>query len=345
MYKKVLCAVAGASGGHIIPALYAIKHEAEVHDAEVLFFSTKTSFDQAMLHQFPHSFTYQSLSLSPLPGRYWWRYPQFAFSMLRACLTSYRVLRSVRPLKVLSTGGLIGVPVCMAARFLGIQVQLFELNAVPGKAVRWLAPRANTIQVCFEEAARFFNHERVEVVPYPVRFTQHDRISQHEARKLLGIDVEKKVILILGGSQGSQALNELIQQFFENYEGQDIAVIHQTGAQKVKGKDYFITWYRSQKIEAVVFDFVKDLHVSYSAADLVISRAGAGTLFELEFFNKRALLVPLELTAEAHQLENGQAMIKRSPHLFLLARQKDLEQNRSLLPTLIEKALDSSLLS
>lgn len=339
--KKVLCGVAGASGGHIIPGIILLGTLAQQEDADVLFFSTNTQFDRSILEHYLTSFTHCSLPVIPVPGKKVWRYPLFFYHTLSAFFTSLRALRRYRPTKVISMGGFISVPVCLAARVLRIDIQLFELNAVPGKAVRWLAPFARTIFVCFDDAARSFDQNKVQHASYPLRFTDKDMMSQKEARVRLNLSPDKKVILVLGGSQGSQALNALMKRFFETSSEKDLAVIHQTGA--VKGSDpqkEFEQFYKERGIEAVVFAYAHELNISYAAADLVISRAGAGSVFELEFFKKKSILIPLEISAEAHQLENALAMIKRSPELFSLARQEYVEKNPAALASLIVKGLN-----
>lgn len=338
--KKVICGVAGASGGHIIPGITLLRTLAQQEDAEVLFFSTNTHFDRSILGHYHTNFTHCSLPVIPMPGKKLWRYPLFLYRTFQAFFKSLRTLRRYQPSKVISMGGFISVPVCLAARVLRIDVQLFELNAVPGKAVRWLAPYAQKIFVCFDDAASTFDQKKVQHAPYPFRFSEEDRISQADARAQLGLSPEKKVILVLGGSQGSQALNALMKKFFESTSDKQIAVIHQSGA--AKGSDpqkEFEQFYKEKGIEALVFAYTHELNICYSAADLVISRAGAGSLFELEFFKKRSILIPLEISAEAHQLENALAMIKQAPELFSLARQEHVQKNPAVLEVFIHKGL------
>jgi len=341
--KRILVGVAGASGGHIIPGIMFLQQEAQKEAAEVLFFSTKTEFDQSILKHYTTSFTYRSLPLIPVPGKKFWRYPLFLYKTLHTFFLSLISLRRVRPTRVISMGGYISVPVCLAAWLLGIEVQLFELNAVPGKAVRWLAPLATTIFVCFEDAVSYFDRSKVQNISYPLRFTEADSMSQKQARELLGLSLHKEVLLVIGGSQGSQGLNSLMKKVSAYLTDTNRAIIHQTGGSRQDVQDHWRTFYQEHGIEALVFAYSHELNICYEAADLVISRAGAGSIFELVFFKKKSVLIPLELAAEAHQLENAEAIIKKYPQLFLLMRQQEAEQNPSFLIQALKKLSDSKL--
>ncbi len=328
---SVHCLVAGGSGGHIIPGIMHID-QLRRHKDEVLFFSTRSSLDKALLEKFPFSCTYVQLSLEPVPGKKFWRYPLFCYRFIKAFFQSVRVLRRARPVSITCMGGLVSLPVSLAAWRLGIPITLFELNAVPGKAVRWLTPLAERIYICFEKAGNFFDPAKVYQLEYPLRFEEKHKLTKQEACKQISLPAYKKTILVLGGSQGSEAINDLMILLLMEYpEFMDtVTVIHQMGAAQMgdlTAVEYYSQFYDDEYIQGVFFDFTPDLHPYYSAADVVICRAGAGTLFELEFFEKKALLMPLEMSAEGHQLENALAMIQKRPDLFSLVRQPHCEDN------------------
>ena len=344
--KKVLCIVAGSSGGHLIPgiteAFTALKNDPE---QRVLFFSTGSELDRALLKEYGTTFTLCTLPLIPVPGKRAWLYPLFFFRMIQSFLKSFFLLRSSRPYQVLSMGGLISVPVCLAARLLGCKVVLFELNAVPGKAVTFLAPLVKRVRVCFNEAGASFDAKKVLFCPYPLRFSVEDKLISADARTQLDLDRSKKTIAIVGGSQGSHAINNLILAMMNAYPQlhKEVQFIHQTGAYKMGEIDahrMFKQLYQEKGIQSVVFDFTHNLNVCYSAADLVIARAGAGTLFELEFFNKKTLLIPLENAAQGHQLDNALAMIKQNPELFFLLRQEHAQKSPAHLYDQIVRILE-----
>ncbi len=344
--KRILCVVAGKSGGHIIPGMTYVRNFTRVYsDYSVLFFSTDSQLDRSIIALYPYVFSYVPLKLMGIPGKKIWLYPLFFLQFLRSYFVSLRQFTRMRPEKVVSMGGYISLPVCLAARSLRIPIELFELNAVPGKAVLWLAPLARKIYVCFDEARAYFKKEKVALTEYPLRFSSQDRMLAASARIQLGLDPAKKTIVILGGSQGSRSINDLMKGFFNAHkkEAATMQVIHQAGSHGVAALKEF---YHSLGIPAFVFDYDHNLQLSYCAADLIIARAGAGTLFEIGFFEKRALIIPLEVASTAHQVENAYAMrsldemrarySNRTP-LFTVVRQKEIEADPTYFYTLIQQ--------
>ncbi len=336
-----LCLVAAGSGGHIIPGIMHIVHQRKPQQ-EVLFFSSENKLDAEIQEKFPFACRTISLAVEPVPGKRFWRYPLFLYRLLSSFFVARRAFLEQRPQEVVSMGGLVSVPVCFAAWWLNIPITLYELNAVPGKAVRWLAPLASRINVCFDKNTFSFDPEKLYQVPYPLRFSQEDILSKQDARTRLGLPLDKKVILVLGGSQGSQALNDLMMKLLKAYPTfmKNYTIIHQTGSSPAEqsARDY-AQQYQLNKVEHTCFEFMPDLAPYYCAADVVICRAGAGTVFELAFFAKKAIYIPLETSAEGHQLENALAMIQKHPDLFCLVRQSHAEHETGKLYQQLAKAL------
>ncbi len=325
--KKVLCIVAGRSGGHILPGIIYANNFMSMHpEYSVLFFSTDAALDRSLLALYPDRFSSVALSLSNVPGKKVWRYPLFLGQFLRAFYRSFKYLYRERPDRVVSMGGYISLPVCLAAWVLRIPIELFELNAVPGKAVLWLAPLARTIYVCFKEASSFFDPQKTQIEEYPLRFSPSNLMTKAQSRAQLGLDREKKTLLIVGGSQGSRSINDLMLSFLKSDQElwPTIQIIHQVGSQDGAQVDAF---YKERGVQAVVFDYAHDLQYSYAAADLVIARAGAGTLFELAFFEKKSIIIPLEVASTAHQVDNALAMMHMRPDLFKLVCQREIQAN------------------
>lgn len=336
MKNKVVCVVAGKSGGHIIPGMTSIHQYVQAHpEYRVLFFSTDTALDRSLIALYPFVYSYVPLRMGGVPGKKIWLYPLFLLQCLRAVGISYHYLRKQRPDRVVSMGGYLSIPVCIAAWWLRIPIELFELNAEPGKAVLWLAPLARKVFIVFDEARAYFKKTPVQLTEYPLRFTANDRMPQASALVQLGLHPALKTIVILGGSQGSRSINELMQNFFSAYPelAGRIQVIHQAGARNV---DDLVSLYNHLGIKAVVYDYDHNVQYTYCAADLIIARAGAGTLFEIGFFEKRAIIVPLEVSSTMHQVANAEAMVHldkerarilhREP-LFTVFRQKAIESN------------------
>lgn len=329
---RSIALVAGKSGGHIIPALsYAHTHYPH---QPIIFFATTSPIDGRILaHSKLHACYF--LRLMNFPRTTWWQYPLFAGQFITAFIRSFFALMRHRPSRVISMGGYISIPVVLAAWCARIPVELFELNADPGRALKVLAPYAKKIMVCFTEAQAFFPPAQVHYTAYPLRFSAHDRLDRQQARQLLGLASEK-ILLILGGSQGSRFINDSMADFIAHHKdcARRMTIMHQTGdadCQPMK------TLYNTFGVHAEVFSFKESMALYYSAADVVLCRAGAGTLFEVVFFDKPALVIPLETQTTHHQVANAYALQRAYPQLITVIRQQALHEDHRLFASWLMK--------
>lgn len=349
MYHKdpiTICVAAGQSGGHLLPAL-ALARQVRYRDpdTQTVLFSTATSLDKKILEGSGGIDKHFIFSLARLSSRQWYAYPRAAWSVGKAFLYSLIKLKTCRARHIVSTGGLIAIPVCLAGWLLGIPITLYELNAVPGKAIAFLARFATRVCICFEGARPAFTSikkEKIVKVDYPLRFSEADKISQVDARTRLGVARDAKVLLILGGSQGSNYLNTCAQAYLR-YRMlmlpetlQPLVVFHQAGESEKEAVENF---YKNYGIVASVFSYKSDIALYYAAADIVVARAGAGTVSELAFFEKKAVLIPLEVAAAGHQVHNAYAIAAQYPDLFSVYRQSDIDQNSSELYNYLDSFL------
>lgn len=333
-----ICYVAGKSGGHIIPALTHAQNFIQEHpETKVLFFSTTSALDRSLLEKNSLISHYQPLALDNLPHKnrhawYIFAFPRFIACFIRSCWQSLSLLRRYRPVKVVSMGGYISIPVCYMAWILGIPVEVYELNAVPGRAVKALLPVARCTHICFEETRRHLPEKMVcQLSDYPLRFGDQHKLERSQAAALLGISADKKVLLVLGGSQGSRFINEMLHRVvagLKNQEGwEQLFVVHQTGAADLA---WVREGYQKVGVEALVFAYRDDMHVCYSAADAVIARAGAGTLFELAFFQKKSFIIPLEIKTTDHQVDNAQAFAAKNGAVKVVRQQLLMQDSTPL---------------
>lgn len=332
--KPYIAFVAGRSGGHIIPALALATQYKNSHNYSIIFFSCSSTLGANIMADATCIDRHVSLDLDNPPQ-----------SLLRKIVYAGRcfvnLLRSLyslwvyKPVRVISTGGYISVPVVLSAWLLKIPVELYELNAVPGRAVVFLASYSQRINCVYEKALSYFKPYNACQVAYPTLLTDnHRNNSNHGA----GRSDRKKTILVLGGSQGSLFINQIILAqvpLLQTYA----RIIHQTGSQ-----DYALcqAFYKTCATEHLVFAYRPNIVDLYNAADLIISRAGAGTLAEIVFFKKPAIIIPLETQATDHQLYNAQEMQKYYPHSIYLVRQKELEEDVTKLTQLIEQILQKA---
>lgn len=326
--KKLICAVASDSGGHILPALsYCQKMVEREPGTKIMFVTSKKKLDAQILED----------AKIDICLRYNLKRDNKIITLIQIIKIFFKTFVSFlknKPSVIISTGGLISLPVIIAGKLQGIDVYLFELNAVPGSANKILKFFADKIFVVFPGAIKFLHKKKCELVEYPLRFDLQKISNPSE----LNFSCAKKIIFVLGGSQGSSAINKIITKTFLediNFVSK-IAVIHQTG-----DSDYeeIKNLYQNLKIESYVFKYQKDIDKFYKVADLIISRAGAGAIFEAKYFNKRCIMIPLEGTANNHQVENALEIEKNYPEFFTMLLQKEVENNPYLLRKLIYKNL------
>ncbi len=369
MQNTGICFVAGCSGGHILPCLTLAQQERTKNpQLLVLFFTTNRTLDTKILASATDTVTHHvALPLSSITYGKWYKLPILFWHLTRSFFTSIHQLRKWHPTYVLTTGSHIAIPVCLAAWVLRIPVKLFEVNVLPGKTIKLLAYFAKEIFVCYAQTKNYLPAHKCILSNYPVKCVHADRmLSSKEALQIITaqetiatenhsaekkLTPAKKTLLILGGSQGSLFLNQLIKKVLdsntaavqnnvctapEKHVRDEIQIIHQTGDLDQTDWKRF---YAQRDIPALVFTYRNQMAPYYAAADTIICRAGAGTLAELIFFNKKSIVIPLETKATDHQLNNALACAKEHPELITVLRQNELADNTQKLESLLKKLL------
>jgi UDP-N-acetylglucosamine--N-acetylmuramyl-(pentapeptide) pyrophosphoryl-undecaprenol N-acetylglucosamine transferase len=294
----------GGTGGHIFPGLAAARTlERRGHDV-ALWLSGKTIESEAMNEWSGKVVTVPSRGFQ---GHSILRHVNTAFTLIRVTRACRRLMISERPDAVLAMGSYASIGPGMAAARLAIPLVLHEANVIPGRAVRMLARRARKIGINFEETSYYLKRKRgVELSGMPLRPEIRAAAEEpQQDRKREGF-----TILIMGGSGGAHALNQLWLESLqlERNSSDWIRIIHLSGLadeSEVKSK------YATLGIDAEVHGFHHDISQLYRRSDLAICRAGASTCAELKAFALPALLVPYPHAANDHQRFNAQAMVDR----------------------------------
>jgi len=293
----------GGSGGHLYPGL-AVADELRRRDPlgiEIRFLATSRPIDRIILDR-------SGFAWEPLPairdGR-----PSRLGTFLRAAPvfgTALRRIRELRPDVVIGLGGYGSVPPCLAAASLRIPVFLLEPNCIPGRANRLLSPLAREVWVQFGAVREGLPRgARVRVTGNPLR-QGLQAVPAAGARVSLGLAASLPTLVILGGSQGASGVNRLATTSAPELRArcEGLQIFHLAGA---ADRDAVDEAYRRARIPARVEAFVDRMDLAYSAADVVVSRAGAGTLAELAAFGLPAVLVPYPHDRDRHQVENARA--------------------------------------
>lgn len=340
LLKPTLCVVAGHSGGHILPARTLADEWLHTNpQGTCIFFSTDKQLDKHVLYDTHGTIVHVPLAIEPLSLKKFWRIPIALTKYIRSCIKSYRYLAQQPVQKVITTGGHVALPVCIAAKLLNIPIELYELNAVPGKAIHLLSHIAQTIYVCFPYAQHYFTRKKCLVATYPLQPSlQKNPLTKKEARNSLQLDPLKTTVLVLGGSQGSIFINNLIKKWlpYASRAYKNLQIIHQTGNQDTTDWQAF---YKKYNLPFKAFPYYHDMHQLYSAADIIICRAGAGSLFEAVHFKKNCITIPLEAHAGNHQVINAQAIKKQYPELIHILYQSSLTNDISNFTTTVQQLL------
>lgn len=304
--------VGARSAGHILPARAYAQQLCEQHGYSSIRFITSTAPLDIRLVQTDENVRVTRYNLPPVPtgtrSTLW--YIRCAVWIMWCAWYTIRTLGLCivsRPRAVVSTGGYLTLPVWYAAYILRIPRYLYELNVVPGAATKHLARLSTVVYCCFPQTCRSFSsHVRTACVDYPVAYHPDKVPSRALLRASRGISDETCVVVVLGGSQGAQALNTIVGHALHDAGiSQSCTVFHQAGRGHSEETQQI---YRQYGITAQVVEYTEHVGHWLAMADLVIARAGAGTLFELAAFGCRAFIIPLRAATTTHQTDNACAM-------------------------------------
>jgi UDP-N-acetylglucosamine--N-acetylmuramyl-(pentapeptide) pyrophosphoryl-undecaprenol N-acetylglucosamine transferase len=327
----------GGTGGHIFPAVsIANAVKALRPDAKILFIGAKGRME---MQRVPAA----GYDIKGLPIRGFFR-PLWkpanigvAIDYLKSKWLAKKILRDFKPQVAVGVGGYASSAALGAANSLGIPTLLQEQNSYAGLANKTLASKAKKICVAYEGMERFFPGQKIMLTGNPVRQQLLDsNISHDDAVRSFGFDPQKKTVLIVGGSLGARTLNESVLAHLEDIKESGIQFVWQTGkyysaeiSERMKGHELS---------NLVITDFVSDMATAYKAADLVVSRAGAGSISEFCLLGKAVILVPSPNVAEDHQTKNALALVNKQAALYV----KDSEAAKLLLPLAIDTAKDDA---
>lgn len=291
----------GGTGGHLSPGISLAEGLASRGHEAVLLVSQK-KVDARLLEKYPH------LRFERMPGTGFSLNPlqllKCVVSQARSFVQCLRLVRSQRPDGLVGFGGFTSAPIVLAGRLLGVPVALHESNRVPGLAIRSLGRFAQRVYLPPGIRIPSIRAAATRHVGLPVR-REFVRQPQAAARAALGLDANQKVLVILGGSQGSGALNDWVRDQVANLAAAGIQVYCVTGMGKGRDGVTMLKTKTGEPVRAEFVAFSDRIAELLSAADLVVSRAGAGTLAELIRCETPAILVPYPQAADDHQRANA----------------------------------------
>ncbi|WP_299254811.1 undecaprenyldiphospho-muramoylpentapeptide beta-N-acetylglucosaminyltransferase [uncultured Lacinutrix sp.] len=315
-YKIILSG--GGTGGHIYPAI-AIANELKLRfpNAEFLFVGAK---DRMEMEKVPQAgYKIKGLWITGIERKLTLKNLMFPFKLINSLWNAKKIIKQFKPDVVIGTGGFASGPLLQMAVSNGVPSLIQEQNSYPGITNKLLSKKVQKICVAYDGLERFFPKNKILKTGNPVR---QDLLAinskRSEAIKYFGLIEGKKTLLVLGGSLGAKAINELLKRELDFFQTQQVQIIWQTG--KLYYNDYKIN---GDIKDVHVYEYINNMDFAYAAADIIISRAGAGSVSELCIVGKPVIFVPSPYVAEDHQTKNAKAIVDENAALMIA--QEDLE--------------------
>ena len=326
----------GGTGGHIFPAVsIANAIKALRPDAKILFVG---ALGRMEMQRVPAAgYEIKGLPIQGFDRKNLLKNIKVLYKIWQSQRMAKKIIKDFRPQVAVGVGGYASGPTLNMAAAKGIPCLLQEQNSYAGVTNKLLAKKAAKICVAYEGMERFFPADKIMMTGNPVRQQLLDTTISHEdAIRSFGLAPTKKTVLIVGGSLGARTLNESVLQHLDHIRESQVQFIWQTGkyysaeiSERMKGQDV---------PNLTITDFISDMGAAYKAADLVVSRAGAGSISEFCLLGKPVILVPSPNVAEDHQTKNALALVNKQAALYV----KDVEAAKILLPLAIDTAKDDA---
>ncbi len=325
----------GGTGGHIFPALSIANEMRRRHpDAKILFVGAEGRMEMEKVPAAGYNII--GLPVSGFDRKHLLRNFKVLARLFKSMSLAKKILNDFKPDIAIGVGGYASGPMLKEAQKKGIPTLLQEQNSYAGVTNKLLAAKADCICVAYEGMERFFPQDKIVLTGNPVRRNLLEcGATPEQARQAMGVEPDKRTILIIGGSLGARTINNAIIEGLSRIgEAHNVQVIWQTG----KGYD-------QQCREALnasgvknvkQMAFISNMDMAYRAADLVVSRAGASSISELQLLGKAAILVPSPNVAEDHQTKNAMALVNRDAAMMV----RDADAPTQLVETMLATVTD-----
>lgn len=303
----------GGTGGHIFPALSIANAVRRRHpDAEILFVGAEGRMEMERVPAAGYKII--GLPVAGFDRRRIWRNISVFRKLWISLHRARKVLDTFRPDIAVGVGGYASGPVLKEAQRRGIPTLLQEQNSYAGVTNRLLGTKALSVCVAYEGMERFFPADKIILTGNPVRANLLDcRLTQREAKIKLGFDPDRPLVVSVGGSLGARTINVSIAASLDRISEAGASLFWQTGQYYY---DQYSPLARGRE-NVIVTPFVSDMDLAYRAADLMVCRAGAGTISELQLLGVPAVLIPSPNVAENHQYHNANALASRGAAILL----------------------------
>ncbi len=309
----------GGTGGHIYPAIAIANELKKRHpNAEFLFVGAKDKMEMEKVPQ--AGYKIEGLWISGLQRKLTLKNLMFPLKLVSSLFRARQITKQFKPDVAIGTGGFASGPLLKMAANSNVPCVLQEQNSYAGITNKLLASKAERICVAYDGMDQFFPKEKIIKTGNPVRSDLVDlKVGKEQAVQFFDLDANKKTILIIGGSLGARRINQLVEKELRFFQEKEVQLIWQCG------KLYFEEYKKHNSDNVKVLAFLNRMDYAYAAADIIISRAGAGSVSELCLVGKPVLFIPSPNVAEDHQTKNAKALVSKEAALMLKESELDAE--------------------
>jgi UDP-N-acetylglucosamine--N-acetylmuramyl-(pentapeptide) pyrophosphoryl-undecaprenol N-acetylglucosamine transferase len=321
-YKKFIIS-GGGTGGHIFPAIAIARALVKLKpETKILFVGAKGKME---MEKVPAAgFEIEGLPVRGFQRKISLENVKVLINLMKSMRKASGIIKDFAPDVTVGTGGYASGPVLRAAGKKNIPTAIQEQNSYPGITNKILAGKASRIFVAYPGMEKYFPAEKIMFTGNPVRINfENLREKKNDGIKYFGLDPSKKILLILGGSLGARTINRAVMNNFPDLIQKDVQLLWQCG--KIYYDEAKRLWDKEKPRNIVMKDFISKMDLAYAVADVVISRAGAGTISELCLASKPCILVPSPNVAEDHQTKNAMTLVNSKA--ALLVRDNEAEEN------------------
>lgn len=324
----------GGTGGHIFPAIATADALKRQHpDTEILFIGAIGRMEMERVPQAGYPIKGLWISGLQLDKSIF----SLPFKIVKSLYDAKNILKEFQPNVVIGFGGFASAPTLKAANWLHIPTVIQEQNSFPGKTNRNVGKKAKAICVAYEKMDQWFPEDRIHLTGNPLRSIISASGTRQEAAEYFQLNPERPIVLLVGGSQGALGINKGISARLEAFRNGEMQLIWQTGKSYFeRAKEEVKRFGLEDKVKPTIF--IDRMDLAYSAADIVISRAGAISISELALVKKPVIFVPLPTAAQDHQTKNAQRLV--DAEAAIMVRNEDTEL--LLIPKLQELLRDTN---
>jgi UDP-N-acetylglucosamine--N-acetylmuramyl-(pentapeptide) pyrophosphoryl-undecaprenol N-acetylglucosamine transferase len=308
----------GGTGGHIFPAIsIALGLKKRFPYSNILFVGAVNKMEMEIVPKY--NFKIKGLWINGFQRSFSYKNLVFPLKVIISLIQSILIIKKFKPDIVIGTGGFASGPLLITSQFLKIPNVIQEQNSFPGFTNRILSKKAKIVFVAYEGMEKYFNNKRLMLFGNPIRkFDENKKSNRSDLKRNLNLNIEKKLIFVLGGSLGSEKINEFLRDRLDFFRKNNFQILWQTG------KKYFNDFKKFSDEDVKVFPFVQGINKIFEISDIIVSRSGAITLSELCFSKTPVFLIPSPNVTDNHQYYNALAFERKNA--AILIKENELEK-------------------